>query len=192
MNATPTQDSLHTDGRPSSRALAMFRAAGDELEQLMLRGETPDFEAMSGWEYRGRNVAFWAERAPIRKFIKGFYTDGAGQGMGYNVPVVQNPDAERWIAKPHDDDPKRFGFYTVKPVDAGSKENAYLQALLLNYSEGGNFPLDPSNVLRDYLVRVVPGSDDLILGKALLALGPARVASNYFVLERHRPTRYRV
>ena len=37
MNATPTQDSLHTDGRPSSRALAMFRAAGDELEQLMLR-----------------------------------------------------------------------------------------------------------------------------------------------------------
>ena len=47
-------------------------------------------------------------------------------------------------------------------------------------------------MLRDYLVRVVPGSDDLILGKALLALGPARVASNYFVLERHRPTRYRV
>lgn len=175
-----------TGGRPSARALELIRSPAEALEAVMLRGHTPDFDAMAGWEYRGRNVAFWAERAPIRKFMKGFYRDGAGQARGYNIPVVQNPDEEAWICKPADDRPKRFGFYLVTPVDAGSKENAYLQALLLDYSRGGNFLLDPSNVLRDYLVRVEPDSDDLLLGKAFLALGPARVPSNYFVLERHR------
>jgi hypothetical protein len=58
--------------------------------------------------------------------------------------------------------------------------------VLLDYGRGGNKPLDPTAGLRDYLVRVDPGNDDLFLGKAYYAVGPLRVPSNFFLLERHR------
>lgn len=161
-----------------------------DLEAIMVRGETPDLEGMVGWEFRGMNIAFWAPYSPIQKFVKGFYRSHDGRVYGYNEPVVQNGPQGSWIAKPSDDDPKRFGFFLVHPVDAGSRDNVYVHSILLDYSKGGNFPLDPSTRLRDYLVRVQPGSDDLLLGKAYLALGPARVSSNYFVLERHRSTTF--
>jgi hypothetical protein len=38
--------------------------------------------------------------------------------------------------------------------------------------------------LRDYLVQVTPGSNDLLLGQAFLAVGRARVAVGWFALER--------
>ena len=74
------------------------------------------------------------------------------------------------------------------PVDPASRDNVHLDALLLDYGRGQNPLLDASKVLRDYLVRIDPDSDDLLLGKAYLALGPTRVPSNFFLLERHRPT----
>ncbi len=156
------------------------------LEQVFLRGVTPDPDRLAGWEFRGMNIAFWAPYSPIQKFVKGFYREPGGALCGFNEPVVQNGPRSAWIAKPRDDDPKRFGFYTVEPVDPASRDNAYLHALLLDYGRGGNFPLDPASRLRDYLIQVEPGCDDLLLGKAYLALGHLRVASNYFLLERHR------
>jgi hypothetical protein len=48
---------------------------------------------------------------------------------------------------------------------------------------------DPSRLLRDYVVRVREDSDDLLLGKAFVALGPARLAAGFFLLERHGPLR---
>ena len=45
---------------------------------------------------------------------------------------------------------------------------------------------NPVGWLRDYLVRVNPGSDDLLLGKAYLAVGPARAPLGFFLLERRR------
>jgi hypothetical protein len=53
----------------------------------------------------------------------------------------------------------------------------------LNYGKGGNKPYDPTAGLRDYVVQL---DDDLYLGKAYYALGPLRVPSNFFILERHR------
>ena len=58
-----------------------------------------------------------------------------------------------------------------------------MNALLLDYGAGGNRCLDPSGLIRDYLVRVEPGSDELLLGRAFLALGPFRPSPSYFVLE---------
>ncbi len=164
-------------------------STSEDLERIMIRGERPDLDALPGWEYRGTNIAFWAEYSPILKFVKGFYREpGTDLVYGYNEPVVQNGRHGPWIAKPSDDDPKRFGFYTVTHVDPTARDNEYLHAVLLDYSKGRNPFFDPSKRLRDYLVRVEPGSDTLLLGKALLAFGPARVASNYFLLERHRET----
>ena len=63
--------------------------------------------------------------------------------------------------------------------------------MCLDYGRGGNGRLNPISTLRDYLVRVVPGSDDLLLGKAFVAVGWPRVPVGYFLLERYRPGDYR-
>ncbi len=181
---TPLDPPLN-GGVPTARARALDAVGGRELERIMVRGERPDLDALVGWEFRGFNVAFWARYSPIRKFTKGFCREG-GQVKGYNLPIVQDGVDAPWRAKPSDAAPKRFGFYLVTAPAPESRDNTYLHALLLDYGRGGNHPLDPAGRLRDYLVRVERGSDDLLLGKAYLAFGPARVATNYFVLERHR------
>jgi hypothetical protein len=69
----------------------------------------------------------------------------------------------------------------VAPVDPAARDNRYLQALLLDYGAGGNAWYDPSRPIRDYLVQV---DENLLLGRAFLALGPLRAsARTYFVLE---------
>ncbi|MBI2897798.1 MAG: hypothetical protein HYY06_29840 [Deltaproteobacteria bacterium] len=188
---------MNDDTRVASDAYrALLRAPTRELGEIMRRGETPDFDRMAGWEYRGFNrpEPFEAQAtalmklAGIQKFIKGFYRDRTGTGFGYNEPAVQNGPEGPWIARPDPDRPKRFGFYRVVPVDPCDRDNRYLQALLLDYGAGPNPPWEPARVLRDYLVRVERGSDDLLLGAATVALGPLRIPTNYFVLERHRHT----
>lgn len=171
---------------PTEAALALERASRAELELVMLRGATPDLEALVGWEFRGINHPAWARLAGIKKFVKGFFRGEDGRVMGYNSPVVQNVLDGRWRTLPSDTAPKRFGFYEVAPVDATRRDNAYLHAVLLDYGRGGNKPWDPTSGLRDYLVQVDPANPDLFLGKAYYALGPLRVHSNYFILERFR------
>ena len=123
--------------------------------------------------------------ADIDPVIKGFFLRN-GEVYGYNSPVKQNGKRSPWIGKPSDDNPKRFGFYRVLDVDPTSRDNECLHAVLLDYGSGGNKRWDPSRQIRDYLVRVDPGNDDLFLGKAYIALGPARIHTNFFILERHR------
>ena len=60
-------------------------------------------------------------------------------------------------------------------------------AALLDYSRGGNRAYDIARILRDYLVRVEPGSDELLLGKALFVVAGATLAHSYFLIERYRP-----
>ncbi len=181
--SVPTQ----TTNLASAAYIEIAERSLDDLETLFLRGETPDIDALAGWEYRGTNIAFWAKRSPILKFIKGFYKAPSGQLFGYNQPVVQNGRGGPWIAKPSDDYPKRFGFYKVLPVDPSSRDNHYLHALLLDYGQGDNPFFDPSKRLRDYIVRVNPGSDDMLLGKAYLKVSRARLPTfSFFLLERHK------
>lgn len=171
---------------PTAAALALEAATRDELELVMVRGATPDLDALVGWEFRGINHPAWARLAGIKKFVKGFFRDEEGRVMGYNSPVVQNVLDGRWRTKPSDTAPKRFGFYEVVAVDPTQRDNAYLHAVLLDYGRGGNRRWDPTSGLRDYLVQVDPENPDLFLGKAYYALGPLRVHSNYFILERFR------
>ncbi len=169
----------------SERYYELEQMTNQALETVFLRGSQPDLEALAGWEFRGTNVPGWAKLAGIKKFIKGFYRKD-GELYGYNCPVLQDGIRAPWIAQPDDDNPKRFGFYLVAPVDPTSRDNAYLHAVLLDYGRGGNKRLDPTAGLRDYLVRVNADNPDLYLGKAYYALGPLRVATNFFLLERHR------
>ncbi len=176
---------------PTTAALALEHAPWDEIEKTFMNGATPDPDALVGWEFRGINrfplyPLPIPEMLGIKKFVKGFYRAEDGRVMGYNCPVEQNVLDGRWRTKPSDTAPKRFGFYEVHAVDATSRDNAYLHAVLLNYGRGGNKPWDPTSGLRDYLVQVDPANPDLYLGKAYYAVGPARVRTNFFILERFR------
>lgn len=190
VTITPTAPPILDRELPSASYLGLGRLPSRELEAIMLRGERPDPRALAGWEMRGMNVAAFTKLLGIKKFIKGFYENESGQLYGYNMPVVQNRIDEPWLYK-NPSDPRRFGFFRVDPVDAATRDNAYLSSLLLDYGRGGNHELDPTSGLRDYLVRVERGSDELLLGKAFYALGPARVPAGYFVLERLRETDFR-
>lgn len=174
---------------PSPAALAIEAAPWRALEPMFQRGLTPDLEGLLGWEWRGINRApsdAVLRLAGIKKFVKGMFRADDGRILGYNCPVEQNALDGRWRTRPSDEAPKRFGFYAIAPVDPTSRDNHYLHALLLDYGRGGNPIWDPSRNLRDYLVQVDAGNPDLLLGKAYLAAGPARIAMSYFILERFR------
>jgi hypothetical protein len=176
---------------PSTRALELEQTAMAGLERVFQRGSMPDLDALVGWEFRGinhmpLNALNLAYAIGIKKFVKGFFRAEDGRVMGYNIPVARNVLDGRWHLKPSDSEPKRFGFYEVAPVDATARDNEYLHAVLLDYGKGGNAKLDPSSGLRDYVVQVDPNNPDLYLGKAYYAFGPARLATSFFILERHR------
>lgn len=171
----------------SPRYKHLVSLSGAALEATMVRGETPSWPALAGHEYRGYNVAPATALLGIRKFIKAFFATPSGAWYGCNTPVAQNGLSGPWNARPSEAAARRYAYFCVNPVDPAARDNAYLHALLLDYGRGGNPFYDPSRLLRDYLVRCVPGSDDLLLGKAYLALGPVRVAAGFFLLERYRP-----
>jgi hypothetical protein len=153
-------------------------AAPSELDAVMRRGDTPDPDRLAGAEYRGANTARWTALLRMQQFVKGFERRPDGGLSGYNRRVPQDG---RWAAPG-----ERFAFFAVRPVDPAARDNRYLNALLLDYGAGGNRRLDPARPIRDYLVRVEPGSDDLLLGRAFVALGPFRPSPTFFVLERLR------
>jgi hypothetical protein len=152
----------------------------------MLRGETPSIDALCGHEFRGMNHGPLPGLLGIRKFLKGFASSRGG-AYGFNCRARQDAVEREWRALPDEDAPSRFGFYAVSPVDPRARDNAYLHAVLLDYGRGQGRPRDPLRLLRDYVVRVEPGSDDLLLGKAYVASPGRRIPVGLFVLERRGP-----
>jgi len=162
----------------------LARLSNAKLEEIFRRAGTPDFENLAGYEFRGWNTPVFASLLGIRKFKKGFY-HADGKPFGYNIPVKQNGLNGPWICKPSDENPKRFGFYSVSRPGDSSLSDKEPNALVLNYADGDN-SLFEGAFLRDFLVRPYPRNPDIYLGKAYIALGPKLVFSNFFVLERHR------
>lgn len=156
-----------------------------ELESVLGRGKHPSTEGLLGYEYRGFNHPRRTALLGIRKFVKGFFP-AAGEAFGFNARATQNGLDGEWIARPDDANPARFAFFAVEPVRTDARDSAYPNAVLLDYGRGNNRAYDPARLLRDYLVRVNDNSDDLLLGKAYLAFGSARMPVGFFVLERHR------
>lgn len=162
----------------------LAKASDAELEGFLKKGRVPDPKKLAGNIFRGYNTPPWASLLGIRKFVKGFF-EGQTSVEGFNIPVKQNGFAAPWVLRPHPENPKRFGFYRVVRVQADSQDNHYPNALLLDYGASHrNFSLAPERVLRDYLVHPFADDPDVLLGKAYLALGPARVPVSFFILER--------
>ena len=162
-------------------------SSDEAREEVLLQGTIPAFKELVGWEFRGYNVNPASELIRARKFKKGFYADPADPSMlrGYNVKVEQNGLLNPWVDQLRHGAPVRHALYAAYPVRADEKDKLYPNALMLNYGMGQNPPLDPSRVLRDYLVQVSVDNKDLYLGKAYAAIGPLRSFGGWFILERY-------
>lgn len=185
--------------------LALAREADDRTRaEIMHAGVAPAFDELAGWEFAGLNTGRLPGLAGVRKFMKGFYLGpprahgpkGLAQPdrdrplQGYNIPVRQNGIEAAHEPKPSAQTPKRFGFYRVYRVEPGQPFDRYPNALMLDYGLGGNPALDPSRVLRDYLVQVYPDDPTLLLGHAFAA-APGKPALSFFVLRRERQHDFR-
>jgi len=171
----------------STRYLDLARMSKRELAGVFATGTVPDVTALTGFEFRGFNQPAGTALLGIRKFIKVFYLDKAGHSFGCNTPVVQNGLDSEWIPRPHPDRPKRYAFYSVDPADPDAADQRRHQAVLLDYSRGANPAYHVARILRDYVVRVEPGSDDLLLGRAYFVVAGRPMADSYFLIERFRP-----
>jgi hypothetical protein len=171
----------------SARYLELASRTKRELNATFEAGTAPDVAALAGFEFRGYNQPRAAALLGIRKFIKAFYLDQSGRPFGCNTPVVQNGLHSEWIARPHPDQPKRYAFFQIEKADQDSPDRMRRNAVLLDYARGRNPPYQIARILRDYLVRVEPGSDDLLLGKAFFVIGGRSLADSFFLVERYRP-----
>ena len=173
---------------PSAAYLDVVRTPTRTLSKMLVRGEQPDPTALGGWEYRGVNMPATSRLLGLRRFIKGFTTDDAGRVHGYNKLVRGHDLAALWTVRPQRDGREAYAPFAVAPVDPEAIDNRYLNALLLDYSAVPDPEPGVAGRLRDYLVRVIPSSDDLLLGRAFIALGSRRVPVGWFALERMGPT----
>ena len=171
----------------SARYLELAGKPKRELDAVFAGGSPPDVTALTGYEFRGFNQPRATALLGIRKFIKAFYIDASGRTFGCNTPVSQNGLDSEWTARPSPEQPKRYAFFRVEAADPGAPDDLRRGAVLLDYSRGGNRGYDVANILRDYLVRVEPGSDDLLLGKAFFVVAGTRLADTFFLIERYRP-----
>ncbi len=177
---------LTTFAQPSDAYRELASLSNAALEEKFRAGVAPSAADLTGFEFRGFNTPFFARLLGIQKFIKGFFLDGESV-QGYNIPVKQNGMDGPWLHKPSADKPKRFGFYDVYAVRKEERDNLYPNALLLNYGASTRNPFyRVERVLRDYVVQPDPENPNLLIGKAYLALGPIRIPSNFFILERLR------
>lgn len=171
----------------STRYLDLASTPKRELAGIFAAGTAPDVAALTGFEFRGFNQPAGATLLGIRKFIKVFYLDKAGRSFGCNTPVMQNGLDSEWIPRPHPDRPRRYAFFAVDPPDPDAADQRRHEAVLLDYARGANPPYHVARILRDYLVRVEPQSDDLLLGRAFFVVAGRPMADSYFLIERYRP-----
>lgn len=171
----------------SARYLELARTSKRGLDAVFAAGTAPDVAMLSGYEFRGYNQPQAAALLGIRKFIKAFYVDASGRSFGCNTRVTQNGLNSEWLARPSAEHPKRYAFFQVEAASPDGDNDLQRKAALLDYSRGDNPAYDVSRILRDYLVRVHPDTDDLLLGKAFFVVAQKALASSYFVIERYRP-----
>ncbi len=175
-----------------------------ELEGVFAQGKAPNFSSVIGHEFRGWNV-FGDVPAKviggvmgIQRFCKGFFVRGGVQAgvdvdvlpsiEGYNVKIKRGTRDQAWAGIPDDKNPTRHSFYAVYPAGDFGKNRAgrFPNAIFLDYSEGKpQNNLFTGSTIKDFIVEVNDGDRDVLLGKALTAVGPI-VNSGFFVLERLR------
>ena len=164
---------------------ALARQGSRTLEELLVSGETPDASALAGWEYRGVNMPSAVPKLlGIRRFLKGFEALADAGVIGFNKKIVGSDLGAPWTVRPQRDGRERYAYFAVKGVDVEGIDSRYGNALLFDYGAGPQVERGIAARLRDYVVRVEPGSDDVLLGRAFLAAGARRIPVGWFAIER--------
>ncbi|GAB3073016.1 hypothetical protein GCM10027053_42860 [Intrasporangium mesophilum] len=178
--------SIHPDG-PSPEYLRLVGTPSREMAGIMRRGEAPDVQAISGWEWRGTNLpAASARLLGIRRFIKGFHAVD-DRFAGYNVSVAGSVLESPWLERRQRDGRREWARFAVAAVDAITIDSRHSDALLLDYGAVDAPEPGLARRLRDFVVRVSPGSDEILLGHAFITVGSRTLAVGWFVLERLQP-----
>ena len=176
----------------SADLLRLARLPRRTLRSMMDSRPGADPMALVGWEYRGVNMPAAFAVAGIRRFIKGFHLADDGSVLGYNVAVAGASLEVAWQERRQPDGRRAFAPFLVSAVDSGLPHSRYPHALLLDYGAAHDPALGPATALasrlRDYVVRVRRGSDDLLLGRAFLSFDTIDLPVAYFALERRGPT----
>jgi hypothetical protein len=175
---------------PSDAFRGFAAMSDDALERVFRESEGPEPEALVGHEWRGFNTPWWTRVLGIQKFIKAFDTTPRGV-EGWNIRVTQRGIDVPWTQQPSPEDPRAFGFFDVRRVDTKSRDARYPRATLLDYGSSPRNRITriddlTMKVLRDYVVQPDARDPNVMLGKAYIALGPFRLYSNFFVIERSR------
>jgi hypothetical protein len=95
--------------------------------------------------------------------------------------------SEPWIVQPQRHGREAYAYFVVQGVRPDGVDNRYPNAVLFDYGAAPQPEPGLARRLRDYVVRVVPGSDDPLLGRAFIAAGRNRVAVGWFAIERAAP-----
>jgi hypothetical protein len=168
--------------RASEHFRRLARRSRPDLERVFAGCAAPAPSALVGSRYLGYNCPAWAEALRIRTFLKGF--ESAGETvLGHNIPVRQSGLDGEWQPLPSAGAPRRFGFFRVEVVGL-APGGADRGSLLFDYDVPENPRFGVTRSIRDHVVALEPGSADLLLGKAYLAIGPTRVPVSFFLLER--------
>jgi hypothetical protein len=104
--------------------------------------------------------------------------------IGYNKQVVGAELDLPWTVRRQRDGREAYAFFEVKPVDPDGIDNRYSDALLFDYGSAPKPEPGLAARLRDYVVRVSTGSDDVLLGRAFLAAGRRRIPVGWFAIQR--------
>ncbi len=158
----------------------LMRVPIRRLAAVHAAGTRPDPAVLAGREYRGANRPATSAILGIRRFVKGFEMDPDGTVRGYNKQVRGASLHTPWTVHRRSDGRLAYAPFLVIPRLDREHSPA---GVLLDYGA----PTDPepglASRLRDVLVRVDPGSDDLLPGRAYLALSARWVPVGWLVLD---------
>jgi hypothetical protein len=171
----------------ASQYVRLARSDNRTLDSIFATAAAPAFETLVDFQWRGYNTDPNLRVLGLRKFIKAFFR-GRNGDEGFNVKVEQNRLSEPWLARLRNGRLDAFAFYLVGPQDDRTHLDRNPSALLIDYAATPRNPKwHVERMIRDYLVQPDPDNPDLMLGRAFLGVGRARLPSSYFVLERLAP-----
>jgi hypothetical protein len=147
-----------------------------ELAALLAQGHPIDPGELAGNDYLGVSLGLpeIVVRLTWRHFQKSFRKDGRGRVVGHNVRLVEPP--------------KVFGPFHVTDLPPCGTPFRCRAGVLLDY--GAAHPAwHPLARVRDPLVALSPGSNELLLGATYFAAGGARLKTpSFFTLQRRTTT----
>ncbi len=158
-----------------------------DLRDLLRRGRPVDPRALEGWAFQGTTLGVpgWVERLSWKTFQKVFWRDErTGRLLGWNVRLEQDGVGAPSRPRTKAGRPDCRWFFEVLP----SRGLGGLDTAMVDYARGPNPALDPLRWVKDPLVALSAGDDDLLLGVSWVVLGSSCVETpTFFSLRREHP-----